>query len=102
MLVHVWLAMFGFAAGSTAVWAILERRIPLSTTTSFAAWGWLAYRSETIAIHDAGVTFEQSAPYLQYFALFMAALSALGLVLWYFGDFPPDDEPLDKQEETPV
>lgn len=102
MLVDVWLAMFAFAVGCTATWAILETRIPLSTTAGFAAWGWLAYRSETIVSRAGGVTFEQSAPYLQYFGLVMAALSAIGLILWYFGDFPPEDEPLDNTEETPA
>lgn len=94
--------MFAFAVGATATWAILETRIPLATTSGFAAWGWLAYRSEVISYPNGGVTFEQPAPYLQYLALFMAVLSALGLVLWYFGDFPPDDEPLDNPEETPA
>lgn len=102
MLVEVWLAMFAFGVGATATWAILETRIPLATTTGFAAWAWLAYRSESIVAYDSGVTFEQSAQFLQYFALFMAALSALGLILWYFGDFPPSDEPLDHPEETPA
>lgn len=102
MWLAIWLAMFAFAIVTTWTWLVLEQRIPLSTTSSFAAWGWLAYRSESLQTFSGGVEFTTSLPFLQYFALFMTLISAVGLVLWWFGDFPPEEGPADNPEETPA
>lgn len=100
MFLGVWLAMFALAVGATAVWALLETRIPLATTTGTGAWAWLAYRSEQVGVASGGVVITQEAPYIQLFALFMALVSTLGLLLWWMGDFPPEEteESLDEME----
>lgn len=103
MFVPVWLAMFGLAVGATAVWALLERRIPLTTTTAIGAWGWLAFRSEQIEVVTSGIIITREAPWIQLFALWMLLLNAIGLMLWYFGDFPPSeaDEPVEQGAQAP-
>jgi small-conductance mechanosensitive channel len=93
MWLGVWLAMLAFATLFTLLWAVGETRIPMATTISTFAWGWLAFRSAEITKHtDSGAPITTADPTLQYFAGFMATLSFLGLLLWLYGDFPPDDD----------
>lgn len=95
MLLAIWLAMFAFAAGTTLLWLLLGHRVTLLTVMSFSGWAWLAYRSASVIVFEGGVTYEQELPFMVYFALFMAALNALGLVMHRFGEFPPEEAPND-------
>lgn len=91
MLLAVWLMVFAFAATTTVLWLMLAHRVTLLTILSFAGWAWLAYRSEAVEVFDAGVTYTQPLPFMVYFALFMAAINGLGLVMHRLGEFPPEE-----------
>lgn len=91
MWVSVWLAMFAFAVLMTLIWAVFYIRFVVPMTSSLGAWAWLAYASETLQTHSGGVEFEMALPFMQWFSLFMTLITALGLVMWYLGDFPPEE-----------
>ncbi|MFB6200862.1 MAG: hypothetical protein ABEI98_02515 [Halorhabdus sp.] len=93
--VTVWQTMFAFAVLTTLGWMLTERRIPIWMTTGMAAWGLLAFRSGEVVTGAGQSATTRTFPQLQWFAAFMFLVTALGLVLWWFGDFPPSDNGAD-------
>lgn len=101
MWLSIYQMMFGTALLFTLIWMIGEIRIPMSTTTAAFAWMWLLFRSGNVEQVSSGVTVTTELDVFWLFCLFMALLNVIGLVMWYFGDFPPEEAADDRLEAQP-
>lgn len=81
----------GLAVLMTLLWAVLEVRIPLTGVSGLIAWAVLALRGEAVVVYSQGSEFVTQTPALRYYALLMALLTGIALLLWQWGDFPPEE-----------
>lgn len=89
--------LFGVALLMTVLWAVFEVRVPLTGVAGLFGWGVLALRAEAVVIHDGGEEFVTQTPAIRWFALFMALATGLALLLWQWGDFPPEESDADTE-----
>jgi len=100
MWLSIYLALFGFATIATLIWSVLEVRIPLMGIVSVFAWVLLAFEGAEITKHaQDGTAITTELPYVQMFCGLMAFSSAIALLLYRFGEFPPSNDAVDRPTE---
>jgi hypothetical protein len=87
-----WLAIFGLAVASTAVWGVAQRQIPFSASVAAATWMLLAIVSDTVSIYPQGSEIVVGEPAIQYLFAGLGLLSAGAIILWWFGQYPAEEE----------
>lgn len=72
------------------------RAVAPLTLVSTTVWAIIALRGGTLAVYSGGSSFTVDVPELQLTALAMALLSFAAFVLWFFGEFPPQDDEINE------
>jgi hypothetical protein len=100
MWLSIYLAVFAFASLATMIWAVVEVRIPLFSVVSVFAWLLLAFEGAQVTKHaQDGTAITTELPYVQLFCGLMAFSSAIALILYRFGEFPPSNDAVDRPTE---
>lgn len=100
MWLSIFLAIFAFATLSTLIWAVLEVRIPLFGIASVFAWVLLAFEGAEVTKHaQDGTAISTELPYVQMFCGLMAFASAVAILLYRFGEFPPSNDAVNRPTE---
>jgi len=100
MWLSIYLALFGFATIATLIWSVLEVRIPLMGIVSVFAWVLLAFQgAEVTQYTQDGTAITTDVPYFQMFCGLMAFASAVAILLYRFGEFPPSNQAVDRPTE---
>lgn len=91
-----WWAIVVFALLMTLAWLFVEKRITTTSMLAGGAWSFAALTgSELVHTTEAGITYTRSAGEIRYFALLLALLSFVVLILYRLGHYPPEeDDPL--------
>lgn len=95
VVAQFWWGVVLFAFTMTAAWLFIEKRV--TTTALLAGAGWsFAFFTGVELVHrtETGATYTTSAGTVRYFALFLALLSFVVLILYRFGHYPPEDDQL--------
>jgi hypothetical protein len=92
MILQLYLVVILLGLGSLYAWALRKESIAFMSLLSTTNWGLAAMSARNITLyHDDGTsTVVGNAPF-QYVALGIALLSFIAFVLWYFGEYPPED-----------
>jgi hypothetical protein len=92
MILVEYLLLWAVAGVATLSWSIGEKRIPMSTLVSTAAWALISVSGGTVTLFfQDGSSTVVGDPVMQYFALGMSVLCSGAFILWYFEAFPPDE-----------
>ena len=91
-----WLAVGGFASVMTLAWMFADRRITVTGLMAGLSWAWMAMLADDVTKYtDSGTEVSASAGSLAYFCIAMSFLSFLAVVLYQFGQYPPErDDPI--------
>lgn len=87
----LYLLLTALAAAATYVWMVQQRAVLPTTMVSAALYAVLAAQSRNLEVINGGTEFTKSEPAMQWLMVGMSVLSFLALVLWYWGEYPPDD-----------
>ncbi len=91
MLLTIWLVFVTLAVACTAAWLFLPTsRTSVTTFVAMVAWGLTAVESDAITVVSSGQTLTIATPaHARYLLGLLALLSALALVLYQIGVYPP-------------
>lgn len=99
MLVNLWLSLGAFATLMTLTYAFIlpDERVYFSAGLAAVAWGVMSMSAQNLTrLTDQGKTEGVETPSLQFFTFVLALLSLLVLILYRFGEYPPETEPGDE------
>lgn len=96
------LLLLGGAGLVTAAWMLRPfdqfpgeaRAIAPTTLIATTLWGIVALEGGSVTRTTQCCRYTSELPAVQYFAAGMSILSFIAFILWYFDEFPPDDEEL--------
>lgn len=95
-----WFAVGGFSLLMTVGWLFAERRINATAMLAVIGWSWMALTGGSLTRYtETGTEIALDVGALQYLCTLLAILSALVLILRYFGHYPPRDD--DAMEVSP-
>jgi hypothetical protein len=97
MLLTHYYAVAGAAALLTAAWLLRPgERTQITTLGAFLSWGLTALLGGDTEVATGGQILAAPVPdEARLFAALWAILSGLALVLYVWGAYPPDEEPVD-------
>lgn len=100
MLVSQWSLLAGMSFVLTLVWGYADREqgVYVSAGLATVGWGAAALTAPALQVASGGQLLDASAPTLSFVALTFAALSALAVVGYRTGHYPP--EPSDETKIT--
>lgn len=93
MIFSAWLAVGVFATIMTYTWLVLlpERRVTMTAGTSTVAWAIVAFQARNLeVVTNSGSKVAVDLFSVQLLAAFLAAMSAISLTLYQFGQYPPE------------
>lgn len=93
MILSAWLAVAALATLMTYTWLVLmpERRVTMTAGTSTVAWAIVAFQARNLeVVTDSGSKVAVDLFSVQLLAAFLAAISAISLMLYQFGQYPPE------------
>jgi hypothetical protein len=108
MLQSHWFVLVALAAVSMGAWLFIPVRIATTSLLASGLWLFAAYTGGDLTqLTDSGTEVAVSAPELQYVALAMGLLSLLARVLYWFDEYPPNEqsaagEPADSADTQPT
>lgn len=102
MIWQVYVTIIVLAGAATWTYMIRQESIAPMSMVATALWAILAAQARNIVVVDGGVSVIDSAPSFQWIAVGMAVLSFGAFILWYFGEFPPQDEDMLDDEGQPT
>lgn len=93
MIESHWFALVVGASVLTLGWLYIRENVALTTLLASALWFYAAYSGGDLRrITESGSEVAVGAPELQYVALALALLSLLARVLYWFGEYPPNEQ----------
>lgn len=94
MMLELYILVWVSAGYATKCWAVIrdDELIPIAATASIGLWGILAVQSTVQHFDETGNPTSTSVESLQYAPIVLTILSVGALVLWYFGDYPPENQ----------
>lgn len=100
MLVSQWTALAGMSFVLTLVWAYGDREQGVYVSAGLATVGWAAaaLTAPGLQVASGGELLDASAPTLSFVALLFSGLSALAVIGYRTGHYPP--EPTDETALT--
>ena len=85
--------LVAFAGVATYTFAVQEKAIPMTTTIASFAWIYLGLVGNAIQRHALdGTPYTIQVGSLQWFFTAMGVLSFGALILWYFGEYPQNED----------
>lgn len=93
MIFAAWIAVAALATLMTYTWLVLlpERRVTMTAGTSTVAWAIVAFQARNLEIvTNSGSKVAVDLFSVQLLAAFLAAISAISLTLYQFGQYPPE------------
>jgi len=93
MLVSQWLALAGMSFVLTLVWTTIQptERVFVTAGLSVLGWGACALSAPGLRAASGGTLLDAGAPTLSFVSLAFAALSALAVLGYRTGHYPPDN-----------
>jgi hypothetical protein len=104
------LMLVGAAGVATLAWMLRPfdsyrteaRAVAPLTLISTSLWAIIALQGGQVTRTTQCCRYYSEMPYVQFFGAGMAILSFAAFVLWYFGNYPPQDEAVENDDEAPA
>jgi len=88
-----WWAIVVFSFVMTLAWLFVDKRVTTTALLAGAGWSFAVLTGGKLTYTtEAGIRYYNNVGEIRYFALFMALLSFMVLILYRFGHYPPEED----------